>query len=128
DRRACDSPVSGVGFTQMRRGDSCMTQGAAEDLWHLSSDALFVAPVEPPPLEGPGPFVINLSASTAPISISPPGLAGFEKFKLYQVSRKEDGRDRFRLRLGFFDTPASVNEALALLPDPHPTAFPLTTP
>ena len=76
-----------------------MTQGAAEDLWHLSIDDLFVTPVETPPLEGPGPFVINLSASTAPIGIAPTGLAGFEKFKLYQVSRKEDGRDRFPRRV-----------------------------
>ena len=77
-----------------------MTQGTAEDLWHLSIDDLFVTPVETPPLEGPGPFVINLSASTAPISIPATGLSGFEKHKLYQLSRKEDGRDRFRLRLG----------------------------
>ena len=100
-----------------------MTQGAAEDLWHLSIDDLFVTPVETPPLEGPGPFVINLSASTAPISIPATGLPGFEKLKLYQLSRKEDGRDRFRLRLGFFDTPAAANEALAALRELYPSAF-----
>jgi hypothetical protein len=100
-----------------------MTQGAAEDLWHLSIDDLFVTPVETPPLEGPGPFVINLSASTAPISIPATGLAGFEKLKLYQFSRKEDGRDRFRLRLGFFDSPAAANEALAALRESYPSAF-----
>ncbi len=100
-----------------------MTQGAAEDLWHLSIDDLFVTPVETPPLEGPGPFVINLSASTAPIGIPATGLSGFEKLKLYQLSRKEDGRDRFRLRLGFFDTPAAANEALAALRELYPSAF-----
>jgi SPOR domain len=100
-----------------------MTQGAAEDLWHLSIDDLFVTPVETPPLEGPGPFVINLSASTAPISIPATGLAGFEKLKLYQFSRKEDGRDRFRLRLGFFESPAAANEALAALRESYPSAF-----
>ncbi|HZF26156.1 MAG TPA: hypothetical protein VEZ88_07825 [Steroidobacteraceae bacterium] len=97
--------------------------GAAEDLWHLSIDDLFVAPAETPPLEGLGPFVINLSASTAPITIPATGPAGFEKFKLYQLSRKEDGRDRFRLRLGFFDTPAAANEALAVLREQYPSAF-----
>ena len=100
-----------------------MTQGAAEDLWHLSIDDLFVTPVETPPLEGPGPFVINLSASTAPISMPAGGLSGFEKHKLYQLSRKEDGRDRFRLRLGFFDTPDAANEALAKLRERYPSAF-----
>ncbi len=100
-----------------------MTQGAAEDLWHLSIDDLFVTPVETPPLEGPGPFVINLSASTAPIGIPATGVSGFEKLKLYQLSRKEDGRDRFRLRLGFFDTPAAANEALAALRELYPSAF-----
>ena len=100
-----------------------MTQGAAEDLWHLSIDDLFVAPVETPPLEGPGPFVINLSASTAPISIPATGLPGFETLKAYQLSRKEDGRDRFRLRLGFFDTPSAATEALAALRERYPSAF-----
>jgi hypothetical protein len=88
-----------------------MTQGAAEDLWHLSIDDLFVAPVETPPLEGPGPFIVNLSASTAPISIPATGLPGFENLKAYQLSRKEDGRDRFRLRLGFFDTPSAMKHS-----------------
>jgi len=100
-----------------------MTQGAAEDLWHLSIDDLFVAPIETPPLEGPGPFVINLSASTAPISIPATGLPGFETLKAYQLSRKEDGRDRFRLRLGFFDTPSAATEALAALRERYPSAF-----
>ena len=39
------------------------------EIWHLTIDDLLEPLPASPRLGGPGPFVINLSASTAPISV-----------------------------------------------------------
>ncbi|HSC05857.1 MAG TPA: hypothetical protein VLD59_03430 [Steroidobacteraceae bacterium] len=100
-----------------------MSGRSAQDLWHLSIDDLFTTPVETPRLEGPGPFVINLSASTAPISIPTKTLVGFEQCRLFQVTTKEDGRARFRLRLGFFSNVENVEKAVEALRSRYPSSF-----
>src|SRR5450631_1947886 len=63
-------------------------------------------------LGGAGLFVINLHASTAPIGLPTKGPAGNEHARLYQLQRVDDGRIRYRLRLGPF---ASEDEAEATL-------------
>ncbi|MET0988166.1 MAG: hypothetical protein ABW034_22435 [Steroidobacteraceae bacterium] len=68
-------------------------------------------------------YVINLCASMAPIANSDKPLAGFEHYRVYQVSRKEDGRIRYRLRLGFFSDEAEAETALACIREQYPTAF-----
>lgn len=68
-------------------------------------------------------FVINLYASIAPISIAGRNLPGLENYRLYQVSRMEDGRTRHRLRLGFFTSEAHAENVLALVRQQYPTAF-----
>lgn len=68
-------------------------------------------------------FVINLCASMTPIPALPKTLKGFEKYKLYQVSRQEDGRRRFRLRLGFFTSEADAEWVLNSVRSLYPTAF-----
>ncbi len=95
----------------------------AQDLWHLTIDDLFSAPVETPRLDGPGPFVINLSASTAPISVPAKTLIGFEQCRVFQVTSKEEGRERFRLRLGFFSSVENVEKAVEALRSRYPSAF-----
>jgi hypothetical protein len=100
-----------------------MSGRSAQDLWHLSIDDLFTTPVETPRLEGPGPFVINLSASTAPISMPSKTLVGFEQHRVFQVTTKEDGRARFRLRLGFFSNVENVEKAVEALRSRYPGAF-----
>jgi hypothetical protein len=72
------------------------------DIWHLSIDDLLAPLPETQRLGGPGPFVINLSASTAPIDIPAKGIAGCERAQVFQVQRIEDRRPRYRLRLGPF--------------------------
>ncbi len=94
-----------------------------QDLWHLTIDDLLTAPVETPRLDGPGPFVLNLSASTAPISVPTTGLSGFEQLRVFQVTTREDGRQRFRLRLGFFQTAPQAEQALEALRERYPSAF-----
>jgi hypothetical protein len=68
-------------------------------------------------------FVINLCASMAPIPNIPKSLPGLDSLRLYQVARREDGRTRYRLRLGFFATEADAESVLATVRDAYPTAF-----
>ncbi|MGC1388368.1 MAG: SPOR domain-containing protein, partial [Steroidobacteraceae bacterium] len=78
----------------------------------MSIDDLLAPLQESPRLGGPGPFVINLSASTAPISQPIKGVLGCPDAHVYQIQRTEDRRLRYRLRLGPFST---EDEALAVL-------------
>src|ERR1700693_503955 len=64
-------------------------------------------------LGGTGPFVINLHASTAPIGLPSKSPAGNEHARLYQIQRVDDGRIRYRLRLGPFATEDEAEIALA---------------
>jgi hypothetical protein len=64
-------------------------------------------------LGGEGPFVINLHASTAPIGLPSKSPAGNERARLYQIQRVDDGRIRYRLRLGPFATEDEAEVALA---------------
>ncbi|MGP8228916.1 MAG: SPOR domain-containing protein [Steroidobacteraceae bacterium] len=89
-----------------------MARPLGGDIWHLSIDDLLAPLQESPRLGGPGPFVINLSASTAPISQPIKGVLGCPDAHVYQIQRTEDRRLRYRLRLGPFST---EDEALAVL-------------
>ncbi|HVY24616.1 MAG TPA: SPOR domain-containing protein [Steroidobacteraceae bacterium] len=68
-------------------------------------------------------FVINLCASMTPMPSVPKSLKGYENYRLYQVSRVEDGRHRYRLRLGFFNSEADAEMAVASLRSLYPAAF-----
>src|ERR1700688_2029820 len=82
------------------------------EIWHLSIDDLLAPLPETARLGGPGPFVINLSASSAPVSPPVKGIAGCQHAQVYQVQRMEDRRPRYRLRLGPF---ADEDEAETIL-------------
>src|SRR5271154_6555414 len=84
----------------------------AGEIWHLSIEDLFQQVQEAQRLGGDGPFVINLSVSTAPISIPKKSFASCYDAHVYQIQVMEDGRMRYRLRLGPF---ASEDEADAIL-------------
>ncbi|HEX7114683.1 MAG TPA: hypothetical protein VF193_06095, partial [Steroidobacter sp.] len=73
--------------------------------------------------EGSPLFVINLCASIAPIDTSGNNIPGLENYKLYQVSRVEDGRRRHRLRLGFFTSESHAESVLTIVRQQYPTAF-----
>jgi hypothetical protein len=68
-------------------------------------------------------FVINLCASMAPLANVGKTLPGLETYRLYQVARREDGRTRYRLRLGFFTAEADAEAVLNSVRDAYPTAF-----
>jgi len=96
------------------------------DIWHLSIDDLLEPLSEAPRLGGPGPFVINLSASTAPISQPIKGIVGCPDAHVYQILRTEDRRVRYRLRLGPFASEDDAEVVLNKVRDIYPSALTAT--
>jgi len=92
----------------------------AGEIWHLSIEDLFQPVQEAPRLGGDGPFVINLSASSAPVSIPTKAFAGCSDAHAYQIQVTEDGRTRYRLRLGPFATEDEADAILAVARDTIP--------
>jgi hypothetical protein len=98
----------------------------AAEIWHLSIEDLFQPVQEAPRLGGDGPFVINLSVSTAPISVPAKAFAGCHDAHIYQIQVTEDGRTRFRLRLGPFMSEDEADTVLAAVRDTYPGALTAT--
>jgi hypothetical protein len=99
----------------------------AGEIWHLSIEDLFQPVQEAPRLGGDGPFVINLSASTAPISVPTKAFtSSHADAHVYQIQVTEDGRTRFRLRLGPFTSEDEADAILAEVRDTYPGALTAT--
>ena len=96
------------------------------EIWHLSIDDLLEPMSAPPRLGGPGPFVINLSASSAPLSQPAKGFLAPDGAYVYQIQRMEDRRPRYRLRLGPFATEDAADAMLAIVRDFYPSALTAT--
>jgi hypothetical protein len=96
------------------------------DIWHLCIDDLLAPLPEKARLGGPGPFVINLSASTAPIDLPANGIAGCQHSHVYQLQRTEDRRPRYRLRLGPFASEDEADATLKKVRDIYPGALTAT--
>jgi hypothetical protein len=92
----------------------------------LSIDDVLPPLPEAPRLGGAGPFVINLSASTMPISPPATDLPGCETLTVYQLQRTEDRRVRYRLRLGPFLVEDEAIAALERVRSVYPTALTAT--
>jgi hypothetical protein len=99
----------------------------AGEIWHLSIEDLFQPVQEAPRLGGDGPFVINLSVSTAPISVPTKALTNSPlSAHVYQIQVTEDGRTRYRLRLGPFGSEDEADAILAEVRDTYPGALTAT--
>lgn len=96
------------------------------ELWHLTIDDLLEPLPASPRLGGPGPFVINLSASTAPISLPMKSIAECPGAHVYQVQRTEDRRVRYRLRFGPFKTEEEAEALLSVVREIYPSALAAT--
>ena len=96
------------------------------EIWHLTIDDLLAPLPEVTRLGGPGPFVINLSASTAPITVPAKSIAGCEQAHMYQLQRTEDRRPRYRLRLGPFSSEDEADAVLMMVRDIYPGALTAT--
>jgi hypothetical protein len=77
-------------------------------------------------LGGVGPFVINLEASAAPMGVPAKSPAGSEQARLYRIQRVDDGRIRYRLRLGPFATADEAEAMLAKVRLEYPCALLVT--
>jgi len=99
----------------------------AGEIWHLSIEDLFQPVQEAPRLGGDGPFVINLSVSTAPISVPTKAFTNTRlDAHVYQIQVTEDGRTRYRLRLGPFASEDEADAILAEVRDTYPGALTAT--
>ncbi len=98
----------------------------AGEIWHLSIDDLFAPLPEKHRLGGAGPFVINLSVSTVPINQNAKSIAGKWHAHVYQIQVNEDGRTRYRLRLGPFASEEEADAVLETARDLYPGALTAT--
>src|ERR1035438_546098 len=68
-------------------------------------------------------FVINLCSSTSPVALSPPDHAGLKRFAFFVSRRREEGRERFRLHMGYFDTQEEAEKLLDIVREIYPGAW-----
>lgn len=75
------------------------------------------------PQEAAGPFVLNLTSSTTPMALSNPEQPELKRFSFFVSRRFEEGRERFRLHMGYFSTLAEAEEWLVAVRDIYPGAW-----
>lgn len=68
-------------------------------------------------------YIINLLSSTTPLKLEAPDAPELGGFAVFRSRRVEDGRDRFRLHLGFFDSQEQAEKFLPLVRDHYPAAW-----
>ena len=68
-------------------------------------------------------FVINLCSSTSPVALSPPDHAGLKRFTFFVSRRREEGRERFRLHMGYFPTQEEAERLLDIVREIYPGAW-----
>jgi hypothetical protein len=96
------------------------------DSRELSFDDLNAPLAEASPLGGAGPFVINLGASSAPMELPAEDLTSGSPTYVYRIRRNEDGRVRYRLRLGPFVREEDADAALSRVRNVYPGALTAT--
>jgi hypothetical protein len=70
-----------------------------------------------------GGFVINLTSSTTPMALSQPKDPTLAQYTFFVSRRLEDGRERFRLHMGYFENMQAAEEMLALVREVYPQAW-----
>jgi hypothetical protein len=68
-------------------------------------------------------YVINLCASTSPLALVHPSDPALKRHTFFVTRHREDGRERFRLHMGYFATQAEADALLALVRDIYPAAW-----
>src|SRR5579862_8796705 len=72
---------------------------------------------------GGGSFVLNLCSSTTPMALAQVELPELKRFNFFVSRRFEEGRERFRLHMGYFATLAEAEEWLAVVREIYPGAW-----
>src|SRR6185437_13696208 len=70
-----------------------------------------------------GPFVLNLCSSTTPMALAQNDLPELKRFTFFVSRRFEEGRERFRLHMGYFTTLAEAEEWLNVVREIYPGAW-----
>lgn len=70
-----------------------------------------------------GPFVLNLCSSTSPMALAQTDLPELKRFTFFVSRRFEEGRERFRLHMGYFTTLAEAEEWLNVVREIYPGAW-----
>jgi hypothetical protein len=80
-------------------------------------------PAQTPPADAQESFVINLCSSTTPMALTQPQLAQLKRYTFFVSRRLEDGRERFRLHMGYFDSLVLAEELLPVVREIYPGAW-----
>jgi hypothetical protein len=70
-----------------------------------------------------GGYVINLTSSTTPMALSQPKDPTLAQYTFFVSRRLEDGRERFRLHMGYFESMQAAEEMLVVVRDVYPGAW-----
>ena len=76
-----------------------------------------------PPPSARGGFVVNLAASTTPVTLVQPSHAALKGYTFFVSRRREDGRERFRLHMGYFESQHDAEQMLDAVRDIFPAAW-----
>lgn len=68
-------------------------------------------------------YIITLSSSTAPMALEAPALPELTGLAVFRSRRVEDGRDRFRLHVGYFESIAAAEAVLPKVRRHFPAAW-----
>ncbi len=79
--------------------------------------------MRPQPVAGTAPFVLNLCSSTTPMALAQTDLPELKRFTFFVSRRFEEGRERFRLHMGYFATLAEAEEWLSVVREIYPGAW-----
>ena len=70
-----------------------------------------------------GPYVLNLCSSSTPMALAQTELPELKRFNFFVSRRFEEGRERFRLHMGYFATLAEAEEWLNVVREIYPGAW-----
>jgi hypothetical protein len=90
---------------------------------NFASDAGAEAGDPAAPAASTGPFVLNLCSSTTPMALAQTDLPELKRFTFVVSRRFEEGRERFRLHMGYFATLAEAEEWLSVVREIYPGAW-----
>ena len=68
-------------------------------------------------------FVINLCASTSPLALVHPSNPDLKRYTFFVTRQREDGRERFRLHMGYFSSQDEAEVLLDRVRDVYPAAW-----
>lgn len=68
-------------------------------------------------------YIINLTSSAAPVALEMPDIPELEGLAVFRSRRIEDGRDRFRLHVGYFESQEDAERVLPAVRARYPAAW-----